>query len=92
MEAKETVMSVNQIGDIMQPCVSPTAQGVVVAQAQAEITGKIMKQEGIRVVVEWIKANADLERGDHDVGLCFEDYLHFDYDKWQAKLKEWGIK
>ena len=47
---------------------------------------------GIKEVVEWIKANANLERGDRDVGLCFEDFLYFDYETWQAKLKEWGIE
>jgi hypothetical protein len=53
---------------------------------------KAGKQEGIKEVVEWIKSNACLERGDCDVGLCFEDYLHFDYHDWQAKLREWGIE
>ncbi len=47
---------------------------------------------GIKEVVEWVKANASLEHGDRDVGLCFEDYLHFDYMNWQDKLKEWGIR
>ena len=55
------------------------------------IQDEISFPAGIKEVVEWIKANADLEHGDRDAGLLFEDYLHFDYDKWQAKLKEWGI-
>jgi len=53
---------------------------------------KVGRKAGIREVVEWVKDNADLEHGDRDVGLCFEDYLHFEYAKWQAQLKEWGIE
>lgn len=49
-------------------------------------------QTGVKEVVEWIMSNADLERGDRDAGLCFEDYLHFEYQKWQTFLKEKGIK
>ncbi len=47
------------------------------------------REAGRKEVVEWIKTNADLERGDRDVGLCFEDYLYFDYKEWQAQLKKW---
>ena len=82
MEAKDTVI----------PC--KVVLGTQLEEAfnkymllQAEISFKA----GIREVVEWIEANAGLERGDRDAGLCFEDYLHFEYDKWQFKLKEWGI-
>ncbi len=56
-------------------------------EQQAEISFKA----GIKEVVEWIQANSNLERGDWDVGLCFEDYLYFGYKDWQSKLKEWEI-
>lgn len=70
----------------------------IICKEQAETSWKAREPEiqeahkaGMKEVVEWIKANADLERGDRDVGLCFEDYLWFDYHNWQAKLKEWGL-
>lgn len=49
-------------------------------------------EKGRREVVEWIKANASLERGDYAVGLCFADYLHFDYKDWQTFFKELGVE
>lgn len=43
---------------------------------QAEITFPLGKQEGIREVVEWIQYHLP----DYEFG-----------DKWQAKLKDWGL-
>ena len=75
MKAKDTVMSTEQIGSIMQPCVSPTAQGVFLAQKQAEISFKA----GINEVVEFLKAD------------YYYDTLNLYIKGWQAKLKEWKI-
>ena len=94
MEAKDTVMSNEVIREAIALgenvdayCGAITGGDKGIAEAQAEISFKA----GIKKVVEWVKANANLERGDRDVGLCFEDYLHFDYKAWQSQLKEWGI-
>lgn len=91
MEAKETVLTMKQLSELNSAMPSTAKYGEVfefIAEKQAEISFKAGRQE----VVEWVKANADLERGDRDVGLCFEDYLFFDYKDWQGKLKDWGIK
>lgn len=76
---------------------------VSIAQAQAEISFKLGEQEGwklrdelaiksiiearlngIREVVEWLKACSAIDEPEHImVGISKE--------KWQAKLKEWGI-
>ena len=56
------------------------------AQAQAEVSFKA----GIQEVVEWVKTNHGY------IGLClpnsFLSWIQIDPAKWQAKLKEWGIK
>ena len=94
MEAKDTVMSKEQIIDIMPSGDSwedgrellwdYVSQGSLrnIATRQAEISFPLGKQEGRREVVEWIWSNAT------DV---FKDYLQCS-QKWQAYLKEWGIE
>jgi len=49
------------------------------AKHQAEITGKIMKQAGIREVVEWMREHSDTLSSKTT------------YRQLQAKLKEWGL-
>jgi len=87
---KETVMSIPEI----EKCFSNNVPlgAIPTLNKQAQITGDIAEKSGMKKVVDWVKANADLERGDRDVGLCFEDYLWFDYHDWQAFLKENGLK
>ncbi len=52
---EDTVLSVNQIGAVMQPCVSPTAQGLILAEKQAKITWKEAYQAGAQAVFDEIK-------------------------------------
>ena len=93
MEEKDTVMTDKQIERTILSASLPESGSYAkeICIKQAEISFKAGKEVGIKEVVEWIQDNADLERGDRDVGLCFEDYLHFDYRNWQAKLKSWHI-
>ncbi len=46
------------------------------------------KRAGIKEVVEWIKAN---NKREGSPPYCFSA-VWFDYDKWQAFLKEWGVE
>jgi len=67
--------------------------GILIAKPKEQAgIAEEFRLQGRKEVAEWIKANANLERGDCDVGLCFEDYLHFDYHDWRVKLKGWGIE
>lgn len=80
MKAKDTVMKYGVMEDL---CKEPDGSNNLfythdlhIAEAQAEISFKA----GIREVVEWINENGGLFCASYQKG------------KWQAKLKEWGIK
>ena len=81
MEAKDTVMSHQECIKARLPVGPPYTDYERIAQAQAERTEAMLKDEwkkaGIREVVEWIESNHTLVEKRLD---------------WQAKLKEWGIK
>jgi len=49
---------------------------------QAEITGKIMEQEGMRKVVKWIESQ------DNPVNIS---HIHLVRCDWQAQKKDWGL-
>lgn len=106
---KDTVMSDERIQNALLGAPSPylgssaekwRAEYKAVAQAQAEITGKIMKQEGIKEVVEWIQANQGHidrwmkkeERVRHYCPNCDNNIIGVYPSEWQAKLKEWGVE
>ena len=69
-----------------------------IAKAQAEITGDIAYQQGMREVVEWLENNCMLSVLDKsrftykDVGsITFQLGNLKDSEEWQTKCKEWGI-
>ena len=76
MEAKDTVMNFKQMNLLRS---TPA-----VAEAQAEISFPLGKQEGMQEVAEAIKA--ELFRS------SYMGYLRIDEDWWQAFLKERGLE
>jgi len=87
MEAKDTVMSKEEQTKINSDMPSDAKYGEVfqsIAKAQAEITGRIMKQEGIKEMVEWVKEYDRLNNLFLYTPRTFKE-------KWQAQLKKWGI-
>lgn len=88
---KDTVMNKDELdkafdGDFGEVAFDhqPTAEDIflikleLVAQTQAEITGKIMKQEGRREVERYVNRNIVMAPLTHS--------------NWQAKLKDWEGK
>ncbi len=65
MGAKDTVMNPEQIEKLSEKTTNRRLVDVV-AEKQAEITGKIMKQEGIKEVVGRIQENSHFLEGDKD--------------------------
>ena len=49
---------------------------------------QICKLEGISEVVDWINRNTD------NTGFrMFDNQIYgFEYESWQARVKEWGVK
>ena len=84
MEAKDTVMKIEELLDIEEAVEDAVFSGqetdtkpVAIAKAQAITSFRA----GIREVVGWVNQH------------CFKAYtIQDDYNEWQAKLKEWGIK
>ena len=68
---------------------SPEGRTVHQSVCRIELLIKQARQVGIKEVVDWIQQNHQY------VGLChpdaFADWIQVEMDKWQAKLKEWGI-
>ena len=97
MEAKDTVMSLEQMTDkIWAMGCKADDEGVavtqklrfeIIAEEQAEISFKAGedkgKQEGFDKVVEWVKK--------HSYKGKFFDTLMIENEEWQAFLKERGI-
>ncbi len=86
MEAKDTIMSRDNIDQIIfrspyrwQISHVPTA--LEIAETQAEISFKA----GIREVVELLEPSRYYDKEFN----CY--FFEVSGDKWQAKLKEWGI-
>ena len=83
---KDTMMSPADIEAIMLPknsYIMPVELGkcMDLIEAQAEITGRIMKQAGREEVVEWMR-----EHKYHGIGEII-----IKRKEYEAKLKEWGI-
>jgi len=93
---KDTMMSPADVEAIMLPknsYIMPVELGkcMDLIEAQAEITGKIMKQEGIREVVEWLKTKGAYLEDPITGNKSAPCALLVGLDEWQAKLKEWGV-
>ena len=108
MEAKDTMMNKESIEEVkyLEMRDSPEyydlgllekrdAEDKAIANRQAEISFKA----GIREVVEWLRGNmewGDLYAGEWRPLLPTEEWKPnegiIDFDKCQAKLKEWGVK
>lgn len=95
MEAKDTVMSESQIKQAVANADDKEGMSLAarfylgtlsVAKAQAETTGKIMKQEGIREVVEWEDNHFPVALA----GLIKQNFPSL-VTEWLAQLKKWGI-
>ena len=88
MEAKDTVFSLAKLIELSRD-VSPIEAVQIVAIDQADYTGHIAYKEGLdegmKVVVEWLKRYRS-ETTREFVGFTLSREV------WQAKLKEWGIK
>jgi hypothetical protein len=85
MEAKDTVMGADHIGDIGHCEYDKNSLMVIrginiktIVEEQAEISFKA----GIKEVVDWIWFNPQLTK--------HQNWQN--YPEWQAKLKEWGIE
>ena len=105
MEAKDTIIRLEQIGDIacdFQKEILETGSigklGKAIAQVQAEITWNIAikagRQEGIREIVEWIKSHSGeiILKIKHLNGMVTSESstcLMFYKEEYQ---KEWEIK
>ena len=101
LEAKDTIINREEFEALIQHIIgkeipkTETELGNLIAdacrppvEAQAAISFRMGKQEGIKKVVEWI------EKRDCAYHL-FGDFIHHFKimdNEWQAKLKEWGIE
>lgn len=106
MEAKDTVMHLDDIDEGRMPDSYGSLRKAL--KKQAEISFKAGKQEGIRLtavaldeskkagireVVEWIEDNAGLDAPKLiDKLNTGSTFIPIGTEKWQAKLKEWGIR
>ena len=81
MKAPDTVMKVEDM--VRHPCWPNDQRGLL--KAQAEITGKIMKQEGVKEVVEWLTKEKDVPIRYAHNATCY-DCIE------RLKLNKWGIK
>ena len=79
MEAKDTVMNDQQIDEAVKKFPYFPNAFREVAKAQAEISFKT----GIKEVIDWIEWIQPF-KGQFN--------LQINYNSWQDKLKEWGIK
>ena len=97
MEAKDTVMSPEQLQIILLKCcgdISCSEEALklwkTIAQDQAEITAPIFYAEGhkagIREVVEWLQPQLDIGYADNLITIGL------DRSEWNTKLKAWGIE
>jgi len=88
MEAKDTVMSEEQIKMAWYSQLGHVAGDKAIAQAQAEISFKA----GIKEVVEWIEENLLVAVKDEMSGSQITVTLGkaHESEEWQAKIKEWG--
>ncbi len=93
MEAKDTVMSVSNIEYCFCKTEPEATELRKVAEFQADRTDDMLKeqrkQEGRKEVVELLMTTVDYECEDEDGSPCISFW--FAPEKWQAKLKEWGI-
>jgi len=62
---------------------------LAVAEAQAEITGKIMKLEGMKIVAEWVEGEDAIDRM---VRERWHDFLKENFKDNPELLKDWGIE
>jgi len=98
LEAKDTVMRQETIHEkyFNNTMPWPAISARYVAQAQAEITGKVMYDEGFKagmnVVADWIeKDRYDInQKNVPELGIIPISLIHL--ERWQAFLKEKGIK
>ena len=82
MKAEDTVMNKLELEEITSVGYSSIWEFAErIAKAQAESTGKIMKQEGIKAVVEWVEG--------HDKSTCADCLCAFDFriDEWRTFKK-----
>lgn len=89
MKAQDTVMNFMRIEEIdAKNATSNFTDALVdVAWEQAQISF----EAGIKEVVEWVKANSQVECCDPDTMAYFTEYRWVDEANWQSKLKEWGL-
>lgn len=98
MEAKDTVMDTKQkkiaggYDPLIQVYVTPIDIYNIqqkLCEKQAEITGRVMYDEGFKAgmkeVVEWLKGKRVV------TDLLGAARFYASNEEWQAKLKEWGV-
>lgn len=85
MEAKDTVMSDEQIYTVGKPYADGEFWVVDydrgIAKAQAELSFKV----GIKQVVEWVERNSESD------GENPQEFSVFPEMVWQAQKKDWGV-
>ena len=86
MEAIDTVIAPEQIGEIVGGCKQWWEIPAKIAQAQAEISFPKGEKQGIDKALQWLSEQPK-EDAFPDGGM----YILVAVDKWQAKLKEWGL-
>ena len=96
MKAEDTMMSKEQIDDLWQELWSANiAKGKnepaslpVFSEAYRRKQARITFKMGIQEVVEWLR-----EENDRHSQVLNGSFIiaKMDIDRWQAKLKEWGI-
>ena len=100
MKAKDTVMKKKKISKVISESEEdndefwmPADATKLVAQAQAEISFPLGKQEGRREVVEYLdKHKGAMVRLVSNGGETIKTTFEINSSEWQAQLKEWGLK
>jgi len=97
--AKDTVLSQKEVKEIISQRMPELIEATVLGEEypamwhkelQAEATWPVAKLEGIREAAEWISENSTI--GNKYWNTLMYEALIINTEKWQAKLKEWGIK
>ncbi len=99
MEAKDTVMSKEQIERIQPKIIStiPLPSPSVTAKIQAEISFKVGYKKGVESHHECCKMdykagiNLVVDWIKEGCGYDGSHWRHIPESAWQAKLKEWGL-